>query len=353
MPYYFSGTYCRASGDATVDLPPVGYWEPAYFVESKLWINGTLVKHHIGADAGSMYVYEYALFDSTHFSANSSVNVEFQAMDDYGRLYPPSQPASGSAIVLNRGVSFDRHDFSQLVGGSGGYMAWMKLGPTHYDRLYINDYHWDYHSILNNLGNAGILYINTHGNSDPSVHLTDTDEDGGLSDFVFGRFLSNYDPCHNYFQWRNTLNGSGYPPFNSTHNPPTNLFILEACLSQLTDDFKKILCPFDNAYGDQMADQAVIGWTDLEYIDQTSFRAQLLFNRMRDLKYTVFEAVDSLIQYSAAHWDISHQSGPWQYCTANHRNITFDYLTISGDPYMRPFAVYTGDFDLPSTGWYY
>lgn len=72
MPYYFSGTDCRASGSVS---GPIGVPED----HGELWIGGTLVKtwSRIPGTAPQTFTLS-AIFDSTHFPSGSMVSVKIK-----------------------------------------------------------------------------------------------------------------------------------------------------------------------------------------------------------------------------------------------------------------------------------
>jgi hypothetical protein len=178
MPYYFSGTACRAVGGLD-SIPVEGY--PNVM---NLYIGGQLAAHYEGAgdspfrissdvagrfDIGPKILSTpralSVIFDSTHFANGTSLVIFFEAWTNTGYF-----SASGSASVMNEATLFGRYDFE--VSGTAGQRgiptveSALTSSQVHYDGKVNTTQGWTSSNFYNDIEIAtSVVLIHTHGES--------------------------------------------------------------------------------------------------------------------------------------------------------------------------------------------
>ncbi len=253
MPNYWSGTNCRASASCDLIVEPIG--------EAELWLNGELVYYWHWLDSGyapwnkSVKV----MFDSSHFDNETPVSVTFKVWGfSSGWLYSYT---SSAPLIKNRLMMFEDPapptpdpvpTVNSLMSGKHFYM-WTEDGPNWSEGTYF-----------------GILFGSTAvfaaGHGAPAVHTSPVG--------------TGMVPAQ-YLYWRESMNGSGLPPFNSTVYPPVNFCHLVACNCGDTINFRKVLYPYYMGWGGpELENQALLAYTVFTSQSHRAKNAELIWQKL-------------------------------------------------------------------------
>lgn len=280
MPFYFYSTNNRASGNAMVG--PADERGPRYFTYAALKIQGYVVKDfvYVPGEPQPMSIGLEAVFDSTVFASGSIVAVQFEALDSYGVAYTDIDWAP----VKNKiGLAqLDEWNGNPLTDGIEETNQ--KMSNLGWQIEELSHYLWSTSELADLFAGSGIYHVSTHGYwqyLNPLgwvlAHMTDEGDD------IFARQLSSpFNAEPNYETWRTTMNGSGYPPFNSTAMPPVTLAFLDACTIGGTSEYNTILLPWLTSYGDFVVNQAFLGYPYSVRIKGSPYAARILFNYLRE-----------------------------------------------------------------------
>ncbi|MGE0001088.1 MAG: hypothetical protein AB7T05_03345 [Fimbriimonadaceae bacterium] len=234
MPFYFSGTDCRASGEAV--CPGLIGGEANWMVTAWLSLDGQNLKYwqKPPGEPGSTAVGLDLVFDSTHFPPSSNVEVRFKAKDSHGNFYE----ATGVSVVKNRACLYNYPEFLEIYGGDSSTLAYNMLSGKNYDRKLMND-SWPNSVLSAELHNPGIWIVHTHANN--NWHYCSPG-----SSSVYHGIPATGTP--NYGEARDYHNGDWFPPFNSTANPPVHLAIMQGCNTGPPIQYVAILLPYFTEY---------------------------------------------------------------------------------------------------------
>lgn len=183
------------------------------------------------------------MFDSTHFS-NGSLEVKLRIKSN-GVWHEDTY----SAPVKNYSKNFGKSAWEAVLGSDGATFVHYLMTSIGISSSLIASWQWDYNDIESALSSCTLLYFNTHGNV--GIFLDDCDNT---------IYPTSSQGTPDFLTWRTAVNGSGYPPLNSTGNPPINLAVWDSCLTGTDASFLSSLHPFWNAYGGLIEDQAIAGW---------------------------------------------------------------------------------------------
>jgi len=333
MPYYFSGTGCRASGVAV--CPGLVGGEPNWIAEAWLGLNGQNLKHwqQPEEEPSSTTKDLELVFDSTHFPPGTQVEVQFRAKDRLGNFYPANGPATGTAVVKNTARFYSYPQTAAQPGGNGALAAYYLVSHNHYGRT-VNYVNWSAPMLADQIDDAGIWYVNAH--STPSSHTT-----YNILEDVYD-WPHEVDP--NYLDWRGAANGSGYPPFNSTQKPPVHLAIFHGCDTGETDVFRPILRPFQDAWWPiPYANQASIGFEDKALVVEAELFVQRFFSLLMEGR-TIENAVFKFIERNTNEEEYAEEPKVHVYLFNDDVPpvllSSVDQLPIAGDRFTRVRSVY-------------
>ncbi|MGE0001207.1 MAG: hypothetical protein AB7F50_11315 [Fimbriimonadaceae bacterium] len=348
MPFYFSGTDCRASGEAV--CPGLIGPEANWMVEAWLSLNGQNLKYwqKPPGEPGSTTVDLNLVFDSTHFPPQTNVEVRFKAKGSHGNFYE----ATGSSIVKNAAVALNLYAFNGVWGGLGAAIVGNELASSNYTLFIDLGPDWDKESVAFHQQHNGVYYVNSHG-SQGIKHQTNGIVDYGGQEVPEDVF--SYGAVDAYDIYKTDVAGVGLFPFNSTGIPPTLFAHLDFCTAMENvprpSDFGVLLYPYSNAYGDPPArNQAVFGYNGYTLVDESENSAWHMFSRMAG-GATAHKARGGFIIAQLQGHPRAVQIGP----TVNGPFSRVDEIAdcpLLGDFHTRIRFVYTGSSLLPSTLWY-
>lgn len=334
MPYYFSGTNARAYGELKLLPQPQGFNQPYSLAWSKFYIGGHLVDEWFWTPNPDVLVSNKVvryMFDSTQFTHGQPLEIKIEGGDTAGQYYM----ANGSTTVQNIARIWQNPDFDESAATSAADVVELKLPPLgiHPIRYYGNI---EEEYFLARVKDS-IIYVVQHG--DKWHHA--------LGTTTFPVILDS-----NYYDARQILNGSGFPPYNSSLMPPVNVLFAEWCEGgkRPPPSFDKALSPYRNSYGNTIENQAVIANAVCISTISLSARAHKFFEFISEGS-TVLQTVDEMVKYA------NNLPGSLQILCQDEQtgvprpqNRPEDY-TIYGDTSTRIKTVYTGD-QGNSVGWY-
>lgn len=380
MPNYFSGTLNYATGIVVCSaLDAQGNQD--WFTHAELRVGGEVVDQYdwpIGEGAKPWNVPLGCTLDSTHFPPGTLVEVKILG-DTHSAIH---FEATGAAIVKNRIVGFNRTDFvgqppgpiSIYADGAGTVRS--QMNNTNYDlNCPSRNPGWSPATLLNvatssgELENCGVLYLNTHGTSAsnpwPNQYYYDSfASDIGASngsDPLFYQFAIvpglgwnippyNYD-TQNFESWRAIVNGSGYPPFNSSSNPPVHFLFLDTCWCGCCNDFVRIFAPYYDAYGNWVQNQAYQSWSVSTYAVMTYKSANGIFSRLKQ-GATCLTARNQMVLASKFSNDPASSTYIKVYVPTGAYKLTENVdCPLWGDQLTRIKGLYTGS-DGFETNWH-
>lgn len=350
MPYYFSGTNCRAEGWVQTSQADGGIQD--------IWleINGEEVKH-VWPDVHPLGASIGVTFDSTHFAPDSVVTVTVKAHDVANHLFT----ASNTAVVKNRALIYSQPFYANW--GAGEVDFYLSNCYSYFDISRV-DSGWTRASFFDDMTECSLLWVSAHG-------LVGFHESPNPTEPC--RYLESInDPT--YQSKRAQQIGSGLPPFNSTTNPPIALAWFDSCqaageygnLNNISTSFNYSIWPWYTAYYPNICvDQACIGPRVFTYAgSEASARADYVYS-----KFTLGYTADYVRSTYLAKCDPSLNVGVPPY---NHRcyevnphivrnlrllspngDFSPDYILL-GDYFTRIVSVYTGDNSTYQTpqNWY-
>lgn len=355
MPYIFSGTACRASGQlgpATEEGIPI--WMELYLNDERVarWDAGddALAALGFGPDNAAHGPLEFSLpsiprslaviFDSTQFVDGATVTVRFEAQTGVGHF-----SASGQAIVKNRILLAEHPDMSGAIAVAGDLDHYPTFGQTY---MYGA---WTPRQFGNNLSGASVVFAATHGNP-TSFAAGKKWQDGSVSHSTFVGPYGDDGHVVRHPEWENYIGvepyrspqmGSGYPPFNSTQNPPITLAFISACETGKQQDFIRFCLPYMNGYGKWLEDQAYTGFTTFQYVDDQEEIARTFFAALVTGK-TIQKTRLALAQHTPPFIVSDTLEG-------EERVLSAEDVAIYGDTTTRLESVYTADHREP-VGWH-
>lgn len=341
MPYYFSGTDCRASGVAV--CPGFVEGEPNWMVEAWLSLNGQVLKHwqHPTGEPNVTSTGLQLFFDSTHFPPGSQVEVRFKARDRRGVFYE----ASGSSVVKNSAKLHDLPEFAEYAGGALASQATAELSGSNIASSYLSDT-WPTTVAATRIQAASVWVVWTHAG--PTAHQCSP----GQSDLVWAS-IGLGDQSYDY--WRAAANGFGLPPFNDTHNQPVELALLLGCRMGETDKFLTAIEPHGTAYEPNLIrDKAVVAAYGKLFI-RDGERLAAWFVDPLAVGMTVRRACLALFTKAVYEHSIGNESVYMNYdgdAYGDNPVSSFVELRVYGDRYTRIKNVYTGNDLQAPFGWY-
>lgn len=257
------------------------------------------------------------MFDSTHFSHGSTVEVEITITTDAG--------------VFTH--SYQSNAFNQIRAWSANYTppGWFNsaglvdqlIGSTEIPVLDTYGGNWSKDDFLNTMDEASVLYICSHGYTDS---LT----------------AQNWD----LISWaemesvRAAQMGQGNHPYNSTGVPAINFFHIDTCKAGANNNFIRACYPYINAYGNLLQDQAILGYVPSVSISSIQTMTQAIWGALSTGE-TVNEAKEALCQSGVQVTD----TGEF------YRPIRENDVAIYGDIYTRVTGLYTGN-DYHASSWF-
>lgn len=338
-PKYFSGTYCLASGDGMIfgGDPLIA----RFIVKTELYIQGQLVKRWQGTPQDLIRRTSLACyFDSTHFADGSNVEVKFVIWDSLG----VSTSATCVAPVYNKGAIFCRSDFGkyQSEDSASAIAAADTLSAAGYSlpwSYYIGNQSWAKSQVLDAYRRCTAFHIVTHGlqyesrsflvdASGRDLFLPDSGDKIFGVDFESAKHDLFFDSYGNLTREPNNLAGI----------PQAKLVYLEACNS--ANDFFLGLSTLQPGLSAgkpyTYAGQAALAYQDSVSQAEAGKRAEAFWGSLRAGR-TAYEAWMAVKDVLKNEWSFTSYGGK---------------AVLFGDSYARLKGVYTGDFNIASTGWY-
>jgi hypothetical protein len=336
MPRYWTGTLNLAKGGAYSEG---GWIEDAWLYLKAAGGSWELVREWHRGEAEPPITFGLSVaFDSTHFNDGDVVFVKFVVNDIVYNLYPTIKEETGFTVVHNKSFAYQHSDYLDHTPASDGASeAQYSLLALGYNGTKRSANGWSSATVEADSHDAAVLYFNTHGH--PRV---ETDYLGG---FIFEYEVED---------WRVEINGTGYPPQNSTGEPITQFVLFDTCSTGYTNAYNTWFWPFYRVdfTGAPCINQALFGYAGTTLWTDRLHMAGLYWPMFEDWR-TVVEMRDNLVEYCTYYWAtfaeefirIERPYGTWGYV-----DEAAD-CPIWGDWYMRLKGVYTGDTTYP-VGWY-
>lgn len=330
MPYYFTGTNSKASGSVYGNAPI----EHCY-----LYIGGEVAKEwHADSSEMPMSMGLSVVFDSTEFPTNFeggvNLTVKILATDVNGFPYSDED----FAPVMNRAFTYDYPEADGYQDWPGYVVDHLLDLNTNYASTYRADETWPKQVMEEDWQNTALIFIMNHAEENT---LRDA-----LGQPIYG--VSQNPPS--VLGWRQSINGTGLPPYNSSHKPYVTFVDLSGCEANQSNKFKAFFYPDFDWYGGHFEDQAVFGWSLFVAADEGEVRADHLWPHLLSGR-TVHWARDSLVQDCIDH-DQNSDDGSLLISVSlnaiNWRGVeTSDDCPVWADFYTRIRGVYTGDDTWP------
>lgn len=319
-PFYWSGTNCRALASASVDRSSRGFKKAELFIDFQLvstqsW-SGSWLPPNVSASV---------MFDSTHFLSGLYVWVRFQVTDEANHVYYKDY----GATVKNWCYFANDSNIYQVSGGQGSEAAYYEMvGIPHYLRFERHD-SWNDDVYFTDIVGCNVVGPFVHGNW--NFH-----KDGSNTHWIY---LAPEPTYLDYLTQMQAIVGSGFPPVNSTHEPPINLLMLTTCLAG-AGQMSNGLFPNRNAYNPQIENQAAVGYAaKIPLSEFERFAVELLH------PLTLGKSLSTAkTEFLAAGLHIVNDDGS----LALLQEID---INISGDLRLRLTTVYTGTVGPPA-GWF-
>lgn len=330
MPKYFTGTYNRAGAVCSVyPNPNPNVTGGVYIVDAKLYVGNNLVKHVAGdLETGPLTQTIGAVFDSTHFPHGTNLEVRCQFMDNFFRIFS----ASKFCPVKNRALLYEH---PHANGHPSGVAALGNiLAGKNYALVGRTGASWSESTVYNDMADMSLAYFNTHG--------TPTNVTAGNGTLMSSGEIETT---------RIAVNGNGYPPFNPTGNPTTQLVALDACNVGDTSGFLTWFWPHLNSYSEWEPNQALWTWSGYCYFNDSADIVNELWPNLVSgytIGYSRVEFVQKCILRSG-------ETPPYiRYSPDNvvvRSTLYLSDVPLYGDVHMRIKSVYTGTSTAP-VGWY-
>jgi hypothetical protein len=278
------------------------------------------------------------VFDSQRFPDGTPVTVTLTVTDNADR----TASASGTAVVMNRALLMSRNDFSLVNGGYGARGAYNGLAMSRYVRVLLNQLGWSANDLWNPqssgwLAGKCIYYVNTHG-SVSNWHWTDSNDPNKEVNREEVYPTAAYGGQFDYLTWRQQINGSSRPPYNSTELPPTRLGFLASCYNGSNADFLSIVYPYCTWYDPDpppVVNSAVCGFVPSILVRHHQELANWFFSCL-----TFHWTVEQARAYTGYHaWLHEFEVEPYG---EPSRPFQMSDIQAFGDPHTRACGVYTG-----------
>lgn len=336
MPYYFSGTNCRAQGEVVADFGPQG--QVGYIVYAALTLEDSAGEITVDSylDTGEPHLSHVTLaasFDSSHFPHGALVPVRIRAWDQFNREYF----SIGVTETVNRALLYN-YPFLQ-AGSYGASEAQSHMSDRNYDLSTKLDNAWTRESLIADLETCSLLYVATH--SEPKKQWNPPPP--GITYPLW----SDPPDDPNYLDLRMEDVGSGLPPLNSTQEPPIWFFWLDSCLAGGTNAFNSALWPGNTIYDPPNTNQCTLANAVGVPIVELEVRADEIWEQLAE-GYTAHYA-RSWLGASAEALNL-HAVVPAPQGDIWRRWQTYD-MRLWGDFTTRVKTVYTGTNTIPA-GWF-
>lgn len=341
LPNYFSGTDSRFSVSTGIFGNNIGY----NWFKVTMTCNGESLSHEVTLTyPNNLYYNQHAnisaMFDSSHFPDGATVTVTAQVTDVFGNYYAPK---SASTSVKNKVLIAEHPD---LIDGAETTSAEF-IGQNYGQNLLDNGF-WTPSAYFQQMNGCNVIYGSVHGNVDE--HASGNYPSATAPDRVYTGAVSYSPPrSPNYDVERASQLGTGYPPFNSTSQPPIKFMFLYACLCGSTNNFIRACWPYDNYYGEWGAygpwgvNQSVVDYFVEANTADAGRTAHHFMGKMLG-GYLAEDAIAAVIAASATETiQVSDNVSPLVW-----RRPVRDDFRVWGDPYTRVKTVYTYDSSAPS-----
>lgn len=324
LPPFWTSTYNRAQGSATAYNSGDGG-----FSQMKVYVEGNVVKStNYSAPYPRMVAFDM-VFDSTHFSSGILADVKIEVTDVSSGTFSTTSQVQ----IKNNAATYILPEFTSVPGGNPISDIIAKLTACNWMASAYSS-GWTSSSLLTNLADEGVHYVDSHGG--PNYHRDTADAD------VYG------DP--DYLAERTTLNGTGIPPYSSTHRTQMSFTFFDSCESGRfasgTKHLKAILFPYTIYDFSETHNQAAYTWEDYALSGEAEYHCGLLF---ADLKsgMTIKQARAQIILDNATSHKLHKQIASVDYLVDNVAD-----LPIWGDENTKIHTIYTGASGPVTTAWY-
>lgn len=333
VPSYFSGTNARGYG-----LAEATYFDTLGLHRVRMLLNGEVVYDQTydpfdpndPLSAGVRRIPEVCIFDSTHWSPGSVVEVKIEA-SEYSLSYGigPTLTASYSAPIKNAALASE--GINPILEPDGAPAAAQAHFQMNYASTLVNDSPYDVAAYDNMTQWKNLIFVNS---------------EGGAVTYDMGDGLTSASPSNaspsdfGWLQHRTFNNGFGLPPFN-TWQCPVNFADLEVCHAGDQLAFETILFPYSDAYGHYEENQAVWAYTCFMKGATTESLTEDLYGLFQQNK-TVGQVMLDILPLRQGKADASDDGGQ------TYRDLALPDLGIVGDLHARLKGVYTGSTYLPS-----
>lgn len=338
MPYYFSGTACRAT--ATIvpfQVPASGY---EYVRRARLYVNNVLVDSYdqVPGEPIPMSVSMAAMFDSTYFQHGTLCTVKAEYWDNLETYYH----AESQSLIRNSALmaAYPEPEHYSARFFAEQCFAW----PSFYPALMGGA--WDPQQFVDAMNERSIIFVSTHG-----YYETFFAGKEWVGDITYTTYVKPSGPntyILGYPAWLQSTSvepnriaqmGGGLPPYNTTQNPPITFAFIISCVTGATNAFSTFLHPYQNAYGGWCEDQAWTGFACELYLKEYEGISRVVFSRLSG-GHTIAKAREKLIA-----------SDPPFTNASSDKPLVEDDMPIYGDTHTRVRSVYTGD-DTAPIGWF-
>lgn len=280
------------------------------------------------------------MFDSTRFRPASTITITITAIDNLGG----TGSYTTSAVPVKNCAYISEHP------DAGGDPVGVVVNDVNLRYLtYGPDGDWTPMDFINGLAGMNLVAYAGHGTPTYffAAHVwSDPDTDYPTYVYPFGD--DAYVGGHpGWLQqagvepYRIPQMGVGFPPFNSTGQPPINLATVISCGTGQCQDFIRFCLPYENAFGYWLEDQAYTGFVPSIYLKDEGGITKVLYGSLSGGN-TLFRARNDLL--NAGFSSVPEGGDPGHL-------LTLSDVPIYGDDRVRIATVYTRDYRDPA-GWY-
>lgn len=334
MPNSFTGTYNWVEAYVKPFPPPSASLPPTQITWAELKVNGTVVKTYNQPTTPPIPIhltFQIAnVIDSTFFPHGTSLTVEVNAVDEYGRSYSASNAASTNNVFR----SFEHQDAAEngvepvnrmLNVGLSGYQFVSNIGPG-----------WSRGLVEHAHNQASVVFFSTHG----LTGAIEANPSYGQSEYVGASTM----------WWaRVNAHGSGYWPFNSGA-PKTPVVITLSCCTGSTGDFYQgWFWPFQDAYGGWVTGQGGHGYSSTTWWSHFDTHSSDMWGHLNQGQ-TLWTMRQRLIQTDTLR-QLYGVPANYPVGSSNQYFTTHAQGPIWGDFFAKVKGVYTAD-DTTTLAWF-
>lgn len=236
MPNYFSGTNSRVN--MTVGTTPGGIKRVEFRIGGELVWEADYPNPALPPYIVTVATQKAVMFDSTRFAPGNNLSVEVKVWS----WTAPFRSFSQVSPVKNA-VLLAKHPDPEIFGDPP-QVVYYELGPSRFNFGFEYG-EWTPRDFVDGLSGKSVVYVCSHGQSNrfAAGKLWD---DGETEYPTYVQPYGNDVYVVGYPEWQERVGvepfripqmGSGYPPFNSTGNPPITLVFVSSCSTAALNDF--------------------------------------------------------------------------------------------------------------------